>query len=194
MKKLEINEIMEGHLIVDSPEWTYNDIPVSIHIEILNMDDATGEPEYKDYPFLVSFEIVAANPHESYDETDSDFKPDRISLLYDAISYMGGVPIDHDFYSLDAENKDLMGNLKAKEALLRTHGAKFGTVAAQRGEHYKFTYPQFKDYEAAEKFAKAMIKNYAEELLSDAEELIERPINMMGECGSRIIVSMAEGK
>lgn len=183
MKNLK--EITEGHFVFDSKTLTENDL--AVHIEIINMSDATGEPEFDQYPYLVSFTLIAHTPHVSYDETEG--RQDRLSLIYDAVSYMGGVPIDHKLQDLNEDKA--MNALKIQDAMLATTKSDFGTIAAQYGKGYEFTYPQFKTAEAALKYARKLLK-HVDDL--DFDWVIDQPINMMGTSGRNTIDSMREGK
>lgn len=183
-----LTEVFEGHYVYDSKTLTENDL--AIHVEILNMSDATGEKEFDQYPFVVSFSIVAHTPDASYDESDAEEEfPDRIGLIYDAVSYMGGVPIDHKLQELD--NNKILNKLKASEALIKTHKADFGTIAAQYGKGYEFNCPQFKTYAAALKWTKAMLK-HVDDL--DFDYILDQPVNMMDDSGRNTIEKMRNGK
>lgn len=196
-KEIKFEEIFEGHLVADNKNWTCEidgeQVELSIHIETIDMDSATGEPEFNDYPFISSFSIVAHSPHESFDESEEK-EPGRLGLIYDAVSYMGGVPIDHKLYDIDALNENLMGELKAKDAFLKTHKAEFGTLAAQQGKGASITYPQFKELEHAEAFAKHIIEKYADTVMSLVGFTLDQPINMMGDDGWGIISHMVSGE
>ena len=192
-------EYTEGHIVATSKHWscTMGDddkrVPLAIYIEILNMDDATGEKQFKHYPYVVSFSIVSGKPHKSYNEADTS-KPDVLSLIYDAHSYMGGVPIDHTLLNTDKLNEDLTSDLKAKEAKLVTEAQNFGTLAAQQGKGAEITYPQFKTYDAAEKWAKEMVLRYGDPTMTLCGFILDRPINMIGDSGWSVIESMTFGK
>lgn len=192
----KFTEIYEGHIIAEKKVWTCEvedkEVPLAIYIEILDMKEATGEPEFKQYPFVVSFGIMAAKPHKSFYEGEG--KVERLSLLSDCHSYMGSVPIDHLLLETDKLNKNITLELKAKDAQLTTHKAEFGTLAAQQGKGAEITYPQFKTYEAAEKWAKTMVEKYADVHMMCVGFVLDRPINMMGEPGWNTITKQVEGK
>jgi hypothetical protein len=188
----------EGHHLALNPNWTCEiegeTIPLALHIEVIDMKDATGEPEFKDYPFLASISIVAANPHKSFDESN-DGDAEGLSLVMDAVGYMGGVPVDDKFLSLDKLNQDATGELKAKVAKLVTRSYDYGTTAAREGAGASLTYPQFKTGEAAHKWAVEMIQNYGDVLMGiQVGFILDQPINMAGNDGWETIRKMVEGR
>jgi len=196
MSKTEFSEIFEGHLVAENKNWQCEmDKPIKLayYIEILNMDDATGEEQYKDYPYIVSIGICAAKPHKSFDETDNDHKPSKLDLIYYCNSYMGNVPVDHKFIDTDAINKNITSELKACDAYMHTYKADCGTVAAQKDQGAKITYPQFKEYDCAEKWAKALVNEYGDMLMSLIGFTLDQPINMAGDTGWNTIEQQVKG-
>ncbi len=199
---ITFNEIFEGHIVAEHKSWACQvtdengeevNVPLAAYIEITDMDEATGEKEFKQYPFVVSISMVVANPHASFDESNMP-KTDRLSLIYDAVSYMGGVPVDHTLLDTDSINQNITAELKAKDAKLVTHKAHFGTYAAQKGRGAEITYPQFKTYDAAEKWAKEIVSRYAFSVFGLCGFVLDRPINLMGETGWRTIEMQHFGK
>jgi len=200
---LAVNEIGEGLIYVTSPDWVFgleddNNQQFGVVFEITDMDSATGEPEFEHYPFVVSASIVANNMHESFAESD---ETDKLSLILDGYSYMGGVPIDHvltgDVKS-SIETKDaftaLCDQFTISEATVKTVKHTHGTVAAQRGAGYEFGYLQFKDEEAARKMVNYLIDHRVEVLSIMIGFILDRPINMMGVDGWSNVRKMVEGK
>lgn len=171
-----------------------DNVELALHCEIVDMDGATGEPEYKEYPYVVSVSIVAAYPHHSFNELMGEDKPDQLSLIEDCMSYMGGVPVDHKLLDMDKDNKDITGNLKAKEACLVTKACDYGTVAAQNGKGTEITYPQFKTEEAAQKWIKELVKLYGDCLMSFVGFTLDQPINMIGDTGWGVIENQVSGR
>lgn len=187
-KSVVMNEISENHLLIENVKksWTVDSsegaLEVGIYVEILDMMEATGEPEFKDYPVSVSFSLVSLNPSIDHNESD-DKNPDRESLIFDCYQYRGGVPLDH--FIQDLSDK-LLSGLKVTEACLKTNKAEFGTIAAQRGKGASFTYPMFKDETAALKYIKKVLKLDLDNL--DFDAICEEPINMVGDLGLDTIV------
>jgi len=183
-------------LVAFNPNWVCEldekEVELALHIEIIDMKEATGEKEYEQYPFLVSISVIAANPHESFNEDEAN-KATQMSLIEDCMSYMGGVPIDHKFIETDRLNQDITGNLKAKEAMLITIASNFGTYAAQNGKGSKLTYPQFKTKSAAEIWAKQLVKLYSGSLMTLIGFTLDMPINMMGDIGWGVIEKQSNG-
>lgn len=169
------------------------DIPVGLYCSAINMYEATGEKEFKQYPYYIEIEIMAAKPHKSFYEGEGT--PDALSLIEDTHSYMGGVPVTHQFISTDGLNKKLMDNLKSKDAKIRTETPTFGTVAAQRGRGAEFSYPVFKTAEAAEKFLKDLVRSYGDVIMGMMVGFIlDGPINMIGETGWSVIEHQVTGE
>lgn len=190
------SEDAEGLHIAENKSWhcEINDkkIPLCLIMEVLDMDGATGEPEFKQYPFIVSIGIIAAKPHKSFYEGKG--KPNKLGLISDCNGYMGSIPVDHKLLRTDALNKNLMGDLKAKSAKIVTHKQNFGTLAAQEGKGSEISYPQFKTAEDAYNFGRALIENYGNTLMTLVGFTLDQPINMMGEDGWKEIKTMVEGK
>lgn len=194
-KDITVSEVYEGHYLAESKHWQCEidkRIPLAIYVEITNMDDATGEPEFADYPYLVGFQIVAAKPAKSFYEGSG--KPDRLSTIADCVSYMGGVPIDHKLLNIDSINDEITGELNAKTAKLVTHSQDFGTLAAQEGKGAKITYPQFKNADDALAWAESMINRYADAVMGLVGFTLDQPINMMGENGWSVIEHQVNGR
>lgn len=170
-----------------------------ILFEITDMDEATGEKEFKNYPFIVSASIVADKCHKSFDES-GDAKPTKFSLIYDAHSYMGGVPIDHILtHSIKPASvvgdafEALAGQFTAKQAMVKTNKLEFGTAAAQLGRGVELDYLQFKTFEDAERFVNLLIETRLDAISIMIGFILDRPINLMGESGWSVIKKMVKG-
>jgi hypothetical protein len=210
MKRIEI--MSEELEFITDPSWTLTasddeSRKFGVMIEIMDMDNATGEPEFEEYPFIVSAEIMITNPHKSFSELDAGHKPNQTSLLYDCKSYMGGVPIDHwlthavsssSEAKLGIENDDnfttLAKEFNASEAKVVTSHPKFGTYAAQNGEGSELKYLQFRTIEAAQKYVDYLVKNRMPILGSMIGFILDRPINMIGDSGWDTIETQIKGR
>lgn len=169
-----------------------------ISYEILDMKDATGEPEFKDYKYVVSASIMAHKVHKSFDESGND-KPDLFSLRWDCERYMGGIPIDHILQSVtrgDESNEDGFKNIVDQftpfEAKIVTNEAQFGTYAAQNGRGAEHSYLQFKTIEAAKKYIQ-ILATRAPIMQALIGQTLDRPINMMGDDGWSVITKQVKG-
>lgn len=172
------------------------DTPVGLYVEIIDMDGATGEPEFKDYPYLVSFELMAANPHPSFAEDVSHAgEPDQLNLIYDAKSYMGGVPVDHTLtLAVNGGIDEIVKLFTPAEAKLVKSRPQYGTYAAQNGPGAEIKYLQFATAEAAERYVDWILQNRAGVLSMMVGFILDRPINMMGETGWNVIERQVRGK
>ena len=199
--------IMDSHIYSTSKNWTFGlgddeSRQFGIMFEVIDMDEATGEPEFKDYPFVVSASIVADKPHESFNEgMDEGYKPTKSDLLYNTMSYMGGVPVDHTLSdaiknSDESEHLNAFDSLSSKfsvnEATVRGETPKYGTVAAQRGPLVEHRYLQFKTQDAAEKYVKLLLDR-AGCLGMMIGFILDRPVNMVGETGWDVISKHVHG-
>ncbi len=197
--KTKYTEYMENLIIADNKDWicqledSEKDVPLSLLIDITDMQEVTGEEGFEDYPFVMSLSIIAANPNKSLYEGEG--KADRLGTIYDCNSYYGGVPVDHKFLNIDSTNKNLMLDLKAKQAKLVTINPKFGTYAAQNGQGSSFTYPQFKTHDDALAFAKSLIDSYGNIVMGMLIGFtLDAPINMIGDTGWKTIQNHVNGK
>lgn len=188
----------EGLHIAEQKGWqcTLGDddksVPLCYIMEVIDMHGATGEAEFKKYPYLVSIGMMAVKPHKSFYEGEG--KADRLSTIYDCNSYMGSVPVDHKLIQTDSLNKKIMSKLKSGDACLVTQKPQFGTFAAQNGKGAEFQYPQFKTAEAAYEFGKQLIENYGNVTMTLCGFLLDQPINMMGETGWKTIETQVNGR
>lgn len=196
MKKLTFKDTYNG-FVAFNPNWICglednDDVELALYCEITDMYEATGEKEFEQYPIVASIQIVVADPHKSFDESDNK-DANRLSLISDMVSYMGGVPVDHDYISTDKSNKDITSHLKIKDACLVTHTHDFGTLAAQRGKGTSFSYPQFKTEDAAKAWVQELIKLYGDTLMMMVGFTLDRPINMIGDTGWKTIEQQVKG-
>jgi hypothetical protein len=184
-------------VIAFNKEWMCElddkEVELALHCEISDMFEATGEKEFKEYPYLVSVSIIAANPHESFNELDEKYKPDKFSLIEDCVSYMGGVPVDHKLIETDKLNHDITSKLIAKDAMLVKTTHDFGTVAAQKGRGTVTVYPQFSTEEAAKEWTKELIRLYGNTLMGLVGFVLDAPINMVGDTGWRVVEKQVKG-
>lgn len=189
-KNIKLEEIYDSgdtkHFLIENTKnpWDAYGYKVGILVEVLDMFEATGDKEFKDYPVNVSFHIVSLNPSKAHCEDQNDgYEPTYNDSINDCYRYRGGVPIDHFVQDLDPE---MINNLKIKDACLKTHKAEFGTIAAQRGKGTEFTYPMFKTMNAGVKYIKTVLKSVDLDDL-EFERILDEPINMMGETGINTI-------
>lgn len=168
-------------------DWTCEidgeEVPVGLLISITDMYEATGEPEFKQYPFITSVEIMALNPSPDIDSQIKETGMTGEDIIPDVHAYCGGVNIEHLLLQTDAINENLMGELKAKSAKLVTVKSDFGTFAAQFGKGSELTYPQFKTEAAAKAFVTQLVKKYANVHMSLIGFVLDRPVNMAGNTG-----------
>lgn len=201
--KLELQEIIDGHFYATSPSFRFGlddekQRQFGLYVEILDMFDATGESEFEDYPFVAEISIVADKPHKSFAETD---RKDKLNLLYDCHSYMGGVPITHTLtdgikssIEQGEDNFDCVAKqFTALEAKVIEKLNSFGTVAAQRGK-VKSKYLQFKTEDAAKKYVQYLLDNRAQALSLMIGFILDKPINLMGDSGWSVISRQVKGK
>lgn len=207
---LEIQEINENMCVVSSPAMTFSLDDEKLRqfgvvFETCNMYDATGESEFKQYPFVVSASIVAMKPHKSFDENDSG-KTDSLSLIEQALGYMGGVCVDHVLThaiknssesgspdDMDESNFDLIAaQFSVKEASLITETHEFGTIAAQMGKGAEFSHLRFKDENAATKYIKLLTERVPA-LSMLIGFILDRPLNMVGDDGWKTMNQMVKG-
>lgn len=184
---IKINEITENNYFIESAEghWTCGlddkDVKLGLYLEAINMYEATGEKQYKSYPWLFSFSILPSNPHKRF---NTEGHTSRLSRIFECNSYQGGVPVDHKLLDLDNSNKHLMDNLSAKNAMIHETKPEFGTIAAQKGKGTSFEYPSFKTEDAAYEFAVDLATHYADLLMGIMIGFtLDGPINMAGETG-----------
>lgn len=211
-KDLKRVELMEGHEYVTkkSFELVLNDdknLQFGIVFQTVDMWNATGDPEFKEYPFTVSASIVMDKCHRSFDESGMA-RPSKLSLLSDAMQYMGGIPIDHILthdiiFSNEVRNKGYKGHqanfqtivnqFNPNEAMVKSYTANFGTVAAQYGSGSMFNYMQFKDEAAALKFVNYLIDHRINSLSMMIGFILDRPINLAGITGWDMVNNMVKG-
>jgi hypothetical protein len=185
----------EGQHAFESKRWSCTisgkTVPLVLLMEVLNMEEITGEEEFQDYPYLVSVSLMVARPHKSF--YDGEGKPSKSELLYYCHQYMGGVPFDHELIRIDSLNNNIMGELKAKQAKIKTTKHDYGTIAAQEGKGSSFSYPMFKDSESAYEFGKQLIEAYGDTLLGLVGFILDKPINLVGETGWGVLKKQLKG-
>lgn len=180
-----------------SDEESETEHQFGVVFEIIDMYEASSEKNYKDYGFIVSAQIVADSPHKSYREADSKGK---LGLIYDTVSYMGGVPIDH-FLTLGVKGSNEIGE-SAFDALVNlftpfdakivTETQTHGTWATQRGSE-EIQYLQFKNYEAARRLVDHLVSHRLSSLGMMIGFILDRPINMIGDSGWSVMDRQVKG-
>jgi hypothetical protein len=197
-------KIYEGHEYVNDTNWVFQldddkSRRFGLHIETINMAEATGEPEFEDYPYLVSFQIVADKVHKSFNESNEPAT--KLNLLMDCIQYMGGVPIDHKLANAIKAGSEVPGDafevlavqFTASEAKVVVTKPTFGSVAAQQGPGAEFKYLQFKTEESAAKYVNYILANRVQALGVMIGFMLDAPINMIGETGWSVIENQVRG-
>lgn len=177
-----------------------------IIFEIVDMHEATGEKEFKDYPFVVAASIMADKVHPSFNESSD--KPTKTSLLCDCIGYMGGVPIDHTLVNgvqgseeakglPENDNStefDLVANqFKVSEARIKTFKSDYGAIAAQQGKGTEHRYLQFKTEEACQKFIDYLLKYRVSAMGMMIGFVLDKPINMIDDNGWSVVEKQVNG-
>ena len=160
-----------------------------IVFETLDMYEATGEEEFKDYPYVVSIGIVADKPHKSFDESGGN--PCQVSLLGDCLGYMGSISVDHVLVNgtkSNAENGEngfeaMASNFTVLEATIKTYKSIF-----EQDEPYL----SFKTEEAAQKFIDLVILHRLSVLML-VGFILDQPVNRIGETGWGQITTMVKG-
>jgi len=175
-----------------------------IVFETTNMMEATGEPQYENYPFVVSAVIVLDKPSKKFaKEAGLGNSVSKLGAIAQCVSYMGGVPVDHILQdemkssneSGIGSNFDLIANqFNATEATVNVQTSQFGTVAAQRGKLSQFKSLHFATEKAAQKYIDYLILNRLFALSMLVGFILDRPINMVGHNGWSQIETMATGK
>lgn len=159
--------------------------------EIIDMNEASGGAEFKNYPYVVTASIMVDKPNKRFYEGQD--KPDRINLLIDCHEYMGGVPVDHILLNEIGDANEIFEQFKINEAMLVSTNPDFGTYAAQYGKDSEFNYLQFKTIESAEKFIELLIKR-SPTLATIIGFILDRPINMVGDTGWNTLNEMIKNK
>ena len=160
-----------------------------IVFETVNMEEATCEDEFKDYPYLVSIGIVADKPHKSFDESGGN--PCQISLLGDCLGYMGSISVDHILVNRTKSNAEkgengfeaMASNFTLLEATIKTYKSIF-----EKDEKYL----SFKTEEAAQKFIDLVILHRIS-VLGLIGFILDQPVNRAGETGWKQIETMVRG-
>lgn len=155
------------------------EIPLTLVTRSIDMDEATGEDEYKDYPVIVEFGILNKNCHKSISlYTERDYSG-KYSNVQDVMSYCGFVSITTNILSTDILNKNFQNELKIKDACMKSYKCRFSGETKQ--------YPAFKTHEAANEFAEKLVYEYGNTLMALVGFALDRPVNLVGETGWRTI-------
>ena len=200
--------LSESHLYVTAKEFTFSledgkFRQFGVIFETTDMYDATGDKEFKEYPFIVSAQIMADRCHKSFNENDRvDVKPSKQDLLFDCLMYLGGVPIDHiltdsilggsELGQVDAF-QNVAGYFNINEACVKTAVHQCGTIAAQRGK-VEFKHLQFKTEEAATKFIDYIVAHRLSALSTMIGLILDKPVNLMGTTGWETIEKQVKGR
>ena len=196
---MEKTEIIDGYLFVTDPSFLYHDQngdnqQFGYLFETVNMAEATGEPEFDSYPYVVSCSLMPAKVHHSFDEGDLA-EPCDISRLFDAYQYAGGVPIDHTLsQDVNGGFDELCQHFTLREACIKKTTPTAGTVAAQQGKGIEFEYLQFADEDAAEKYVNLLLKDRVTAFSSLIGFILDRPINLIGDSGWKVMNYLTTGK
>lgn len=158
-----------------------------VAFRVLDMYDATGEDEFKKYPFAVEVDIVLDNPHKSFFEEDIK-DPDKYMIIESCMSYMGGVPITHlleqRVYTNDSKGfGGLCKNVDKDECKIKSR-------KDAQGEH---KYIMFKTYEAAVKYLTNMVNDRCGVLSIMIGFILDKPVNLIGETGWSVIEHQVRG-
>ncbi len=160
--------------------------------ETIDMYGATGEEEFKDYPFLVQIGIIADKPHKSFNESDErSEKPSKLSLLQDCYGYMGAISVDHILVNgtkSQAEQGEsgfdaIAQNFTVLEATVKTYKSIY-----EKDEKYL----SFKTEEAAQKFIDLVILHRLS-VLGLIGFVLDMPVNRIGDTGWSQMETMVRG-
>lgn len=149
------------------------EVPMTLVVEVINMYDATGEGEFKDFPVLFSIGILNKNINENLKnnldiEDGSKIYPDDVIGHYGLNCYL-----EQMFLDTDKINKNLMSELKIDQACLYDYDCRF------TGETKQFL--KFKTEELAFNFAEKLILEYGDTFMTLIGFHLDKPINLMGE-------------
>lgn len=203
-----VTELNEGFTYVSSKNMTFTldddkQRTFGVLFETVDMYDATGDAEFKNYPFVVSASLMVNKLHPSFFEGEG--KPDAIGLMLDCNGYMGGVCVDHVLTheiscateaesEPDASNFEKLANqFKVNEACVKTNKHDFGTIAAQYGRGTEFSYLQFKTEAAARKYV-SLLTERVPALSMLIGFILDRPLNMVGDSGWKTFETQVKGR
>lgn len=200
----------ERYYYQSSKDWVFQldddkDRQFGILYEAIDLYEATGEDEFKQYPIAVSASIIAHRPHAKFwDEAGApeDVKPTLNDLRIETYRYMGGVPVDHVLANATRNAKEpdkepfqcLVEQFSAAEACVITDHPRFGTVAAQSGPGSEYQYLRFKTWEAAEDYIKYLAEYRTGAMGMMIGFTLDRPINLAGETGWSVMEYQVTGK
>jgi len=185
------------NVIVKDIKARYDDKELVAVAEIINMEEATGEPKFKDYPYLVTvgimpkqldFEIINDALCEEGYKNQEELNKDMSDYFYaDAIQYAGSCQVDT---YLEEENDEgfsyIHDHFNIRQACLKTNTMDYGGLAYDYGKGHKVEYLQFRTEEDAERYANLVIDSNNELLDSDSfiENCMYRSSNLMGDTWS----------
>lgn len=152
-----------------------SEIPMTMVVEVINMLDATGEDEYKDYPVVFSVGMLNKNIHKSIQES-IDCYPDDTPNTDDILSYYGmNCYLDEVMYEMDSSNKNLKKDLSIDTACISNYECRFTKKQKQ--------YLKFKTEEAAFNFAEKLVLEYGNTIMTLVGFYLDRPVNLVGQTG-----------
>jgi len=197
MNTLTQLKIDENKLYVTSESFTFElddekRRQFGVVFETTDMYEATGEEEFKDYPFLVQIGIIADKPHKSFNESDErSEKPSKASLLSDCYGYMGSISVEHFLIngtkSLAEQGENGFDAMAQNFTVLEATGMTYKTLSKK-----EVKYLAFKTEEAAQKFIDLIILHRLSALIF-AGHILDQPVNRMGDTGWKQIITMVKG-
>ncbi len=152
-----------------------DNVPMTIVVEVINMEDACGGDEFKDYPVIFSMGILNKNIHDSIkkqvtDDGEWEYALDNMIGHYGLNCYIAEQIID-----MDMINKDLMSKLTIDQACKSNYKCRF------TGEEK--TSLKFKTENDAFEFADKLVKQYSNTIMALIGFTLDRPVNLIGETG-----------
>jgi len=160
--------------------------------ETIDMYEATGDKEFKDYPFLVQIGIIADKPHKSFNERDErSEKPSKASLLSDCYGYMGAISVEH--FLVNGTKSQAEQGADGFEAMASNFTVLEATVKTYKSIYEKDEkYLSFKTEEAAQKFIDLVILHRLSALML-VGFILDQPVNRIGDTGWKQIETMVKG-
>tara|TARA_R110002012_G_scaffold286308_3_gene477823 strand:+ start:154 stop:804 length:651 start_codon:yes stop_codon:yes gene_type:complete len=171
-----------------------NDQNVILAVTVINMYEATGEDEYKDFPFAmgVSFlpenasveiinDMTGEDTFKSQDEFNELSKDDKSSYYYDVDSYCGMCQIEA-YLNEELDMEEIYEKLSVREAVVSKYAVNFGGLACEFGRGYEVDVVKFASIEAVEKYVKLLL-NESLEIIDESflENCLNRSCNLIGE-------------
>lgn len=159
--------------------------------ETVNMEEATGEDEFKDYPYLVNIGIIADEPHKSFSTKENETPP-KIMRLIDCLDYMGSISVDHVLVNGTKSNAEKGEN--GFEAMASNFSVNEATVKTYKNMNEQDKpYLSFKTEAAAQKFIDLVILHRISVVLLIIGFILDQPVNRIGDTGWKQIKTMVRG-